>query len=341
MDRRKFIKTSALAGVAGATALSTASCSSLKFLPTGLPVDNQPDMDAYLAMMDEGMHRISQWNPVDEFTGTASETSDRAKANHVARNAYKSLYVTAMFSDLSPDDQLHPGMQSRIKKALPQMDLATSEMEKFMQGENAVSADVLQDFLNQDDDPGMRFLEQFNGQAQQSGITGSRRAQTRAMTTRMLWRLKNQAPELVIDEYQTKMKKLETNQGNDAAVSHLIATKVSEQAFWKWQQQQSSGDVTQEAVPAVYNSWTQSDFEEIGGVSKKEVPEDDKENMSSRGAKKMGIGMAIFAGGTIILAAGAFPGVFIMTVGAIFFLIGLIQLMVGAVSDKDPDPQTV
>ena len=350
MDRRKFLKTTALTGAAGASALSSASCSSLKFLPTGSIVDNQLDMTAYLAVLDEGMHRISQWDPVDEFTGTTSDSPNRSAANRVARNAYKSLYVTAMFSDLSPDDQMHPGVQARVRKSLPEMHLSAVEMKDFLDGENGVDAETLQDFVNQDDDPGMRFLEQFNDHAHENGVSRTRRAQTRIMATNMLWRLKNQPPDLVTEEINAKMEKLASSAGDDAAVRHFVATKVSEDAFWQWQQWQATAGQELNNTPGVYANWTDTGQEEteketttnheFGTTQESENNNDEPEkSLAQRGARQMGIGLALLATGGVLVAAGAFPGVFVGTVGAVYFLVGLVKLLIAGISGGDSSPE--
>ena len=83
MDRRKFLKSSVAAGITGAAALGSASCSSVKFLEESVPEEPAPDLDEVLARMDDGMREISEWDPVDDFLGPAPEGVDRTAANRV------------------------------------------------------------------------------------------------------------------------------------------------------------------------------------------------------------------------------------------------------------------
>jgi hypothetical protein len=179
MDRRRFIKSSVLASVTGATALSTASCTAVKFLESSAPEEQPPDMDEILSRMDEGMRKISVWNPVDDYSGTTDSSPDRETANRVARNAVKSLYVTAMFCDLPVSAQLQPGTQKRIMTALPEMEASAREMAEYLETDDNLSDKELRAFLNRDDDPGMQFLESFNDLARDQGIAAQRRIQIR------------------------------------------------------------------------------------------------------------------------------------------------------------------
>ena len=286
-------------------------------------------MDEILSRMDAGMREISAWNPVDDYSGTTDSGPDRETANRVARNAVKSLYVTAMFCDLPVSAQLQPGTQKRIMTALPEMEASAREMEEYLETHGEMSDKELRTFLRRDDDPGMRFLENFNNLARDHGITAQRRLQIRAMTTNILWRLKNQPPDLLLNECNEKMKRATAGAGPDIAAQNLVAAKVTEEAFWQWQQEGGGGaddDVSQ------YENWNEFGEEEEN-YSKKEK----KESGVHKGAKMMGIGLLLFGAGAGIAVAGAAPGVVLGTVGAIFFLIGLIRLLAGLISGSGSD----
>jgi hypothetical protein len=337
MDRRKFIKTSLLAGTSGAAALSAASCSSLRipkvFTASSIPL---PDMDQYIAGMDSGMEEISSFDFIEAMPGKAN-TPELKKANHFARNAVKSLYVTAMFSDLPPEGQSHPGMQRRMMLALPEIDLAASEMDEYFSTHSTADNARLQNFLLSPEDPGLQFLEKFNSTAADLGVCNDRRLQTRAMMTRIMWRLKRQSPELMIQEYELKLEKLQATNGVDEAARLHMSTMASEEAFWHWQQQQAvaQDDDPEPLAPMddkddenldQYKDWT-----EIPGTEKKnkDGEEKDKRSNTEAGARLMGIGLAVFAVSGILVFAGAYPFLIAMTVGAVMFLIGLLRLLAG------------
>ena len=329
MDRRIFVKSGILTGVTGLAALGSASCTTVKFLESSAPKEPPPDMDEVLSRMDAGLRKISDWNLVDDFTETSDSGPERDNANRVARNAVKSLYVTAMFCDMPVSAQVQPGAQKRIMAALPEMEEAARELEGHLDTHCHLSDEELREFLRRDDDPGMRFLESFNNLAKDHGITAQRRLQIRAMTTNILWRLKNQPPGLLLSECNEKMKRAYASAGPDVAAQHLVAANVTEEAFWQWQEEQ--GREPDEGVED-YSNW--NEFE----TSDKESQKSEKKKSGvKKGAKMMGIGLLMFGAGAGLAVAGAAPGVVLGTIGAIFFLIGLIRLLVAAISGSEPD----
>lgn len=328
MDRRKFVKLGILTGATGVAVLNSTSGAAVRFLESTVPEDPPPDMDEILSRMDAGMRKISTWNLVDDFTGTTDPSPDRERANQVARNAVKSLYVTAMFCDMPVAAQVQPGAQKRIMAALPEMGTAAERMEEYLDTHGKLSDEQLQAFLRRDDDPGMRFLENFNNLAKDQGITAQRRLQIRAMTTNILWRLKNQPPDLLLSECNEKMKRVSASSGSDIAAQRLVAAHVTEEAFWQWQEEPDGGP--DDEVPEYVN------WDEFGKAQDKELNKK-KVGSVSKGAKMMGIGLLMLGAGAGLAAAGATPGLVLGTVGAIFFLIGLIRLLAGLVSGSESD----
>ncbi len=324
---------------------ANASCASLKFPGTLSATDIPlPDMDNYLAEMDTGMGEISHFDFIEAAPGKA-HTQELDEANHFARNAVKSLYVTAMFSDLPPEGQSHPGMQKRMMLALPEIEKAAREMDQYFSTHSADDNARLQEFLLQPEDPGLQFLEKFNNTAADLGICQDRRLQTRAMMTRLLWRLKRQSPELLFHEYSSKAEKLQASSGVEDAARLHMATKASEEAFWHWQQQQSAVQTSvgtdsepqpPKTDPEKQDEAGESDLEEYKNWAEftetEEESEIDQKTNAQKGARLMGIGFGIFAVSGALLYAGAVPFVFAMTVGAVIFLVGLLRLLGGLIS---------
>ena len=131
-----------------------------------------------------------------------------------------------------------------------------------------------------------------------------RRLQTRAMFTEAVWRLRNQSPDLIIDEYVGKVQKLVARPGSVVETERTIATRASQKLFWETQR------------------------EALGDPSKKR-----RESRGvSRGAKVMGWGLLVGAVGGVVVLAGEFGGVFVMTAGAILIVVGLIMVIVSGIS---------
>jgi hypothetical protein len=306
MDRRRFLKASVIAGGAGAAALSSSSCSSL--LPRYKPASGDvelPDMDQYIAQVDRGLKHIEQWDPAAELSEAGSD-SEHERINNLARNAVKALYISAMFTDLPEEARSRPGMQARIKKALPEIDATATEVADYLGGLTASDREKLHKILSRRENPGMQIFEQFDKHAAENGVTLQRRLHTRATANNILWRLKNQPPDLLFDEYQVKIEKLAASESGSMTRPE-VAARLAEKAFWKWSESLDDGGADQDEEKKDYRT-------------------------AKRGARMMGIGVVIFGVGGAIVAAGGFPGVFVMTVGAVWFLIGLIVAIVGLIS---------
>src|SRR6185369_10780517 len=138
-----------------------------------------------------------------------------------------------------------------------------------------------------------QLIDTIDAEAGRTGVSDARRAQTRGLLEHVTWRLANQSPRLLVDEYLEKVHKVvDTDVATDAHQRQLIA-RIGEEAFWA-----------------------------IDERSKRDA-------RINRGLKVMGIGALVTAGGGAVVAAGAFAGVLAMTVGVVTFLIGLVILLVG------------
>jgi len=316
MERREFMNV----GAAGASAFMILGGAAWATAPTspgdGARTTAVPDMDQYLARMDSGLDSIASWSPSSacpEFAG------DRQGADELGRKALKTLYVTAMFADLPESARRHPGVQERVLKALPEMDEATSSVADYLGSRTPEQLERAQRALRDSRNPAMEMLESLDEQAARAGVSTSRRIQTRRIMTEAAWRLRNQPPALVIRETLDKVDKVSASDVSLEARRDLVAARAGEKLFWNQQQRQagvgpggSAGDST--------------------GTAERHA----RGTLAGRGAKTMGIGILVGGVAAAGTAAGAFPLVFVVTVGALMFLIGLIMLLIGLATDSTP-----
>lgn len=255
------------------------------------------DMDDYLARLDAGTERIGRWSPADVVPGWSG---DRPDADALARTALQSLFITGMIADLPVEAQMRPEVQRRIHAAMPLMDEATDRTTSFLQGVTASDLDRVQLGLR-DFAAGEQIFSALDQAAAANGLSSFRRAQTGEIFAQAEWRLRNQPPALIVGEYMEKVNKLAAADISTETRIRMLAAKAGEEAFW-----QAANEKTL------------------------------REARISRGLKVMGYGLLVFAGGGAIVAAGAFPGVFVMTVGAVMLIVGLIILLVGAATPNRP-----
>src|SRR5262245_57118398 len=130
MERREFLRM----GVAGASGMLLAGAafrSALADPLAGEPgCDPLPYMEEYLQRVDRGLAQIDSWAPSAAFPAYAG---DRQAVDDLARKSLRTLYVTATFSDLPRQAQLHPRMQERMWEALPEFDEAVTQMVDFLE----------------------------------------------------------------------------------------------------------------------------------------------------------------------------------------------------------------
>ena len=294
MDRRHFIGS----GTASALGLvGTSACAPGMRLPAQRPAAMPADMDEYLARLDAGAARIGRWSTEDVVPVWKG---DRAEGETIARTALQSLFITGMIADLPIEAQMRPEVQRRIHAAAPLMDEATERTTSFLASRTAADLSYVQLGLR-DYDAGATILTAFDREAAANGLSDWRRAQTREIFAQAEWRLRNQPPELIVNEYINKVEKLGAADIPGESQLRALAAQAGEKAFWDHSVEKTL-----------------------------------REARISRGLKVMGYGILILAGGVAIAAAGATPAIFVATVGAVTMIVGLIILLVGAFTPNRP-----
>ena len=307
MDRRDFIKRGAV-GASGIVAGGTAVNPLEGVEPPKAKVLAPDDMEAYLATVDEGVSRLSQWPLAERFPGLQGSDFD---GESLGRKAILSLYMAGMFGDLPIENQVHAGMQDRLWEAQPAIDEALDGMTSFVRRQTPEQLAHVRTTLRARPEILRDVIAVVDSEAEQSGVSEARRAQLRAMFTDVGWRLENQPPGLIVDEYVSKVERVTASDVGDAARQRWLTARYGEEIFWQ----------AQESL---------------------------RQRRISRGLKAMGIGALLFLAGLLLVSAsdgdvtsddtdallwiGLVPGI---TAGSIFFVVGLIILLVGAATSEE------
>jgi hypothetical protein len=321
MDRRAFLDASAASGLMLAAPAVGARPDLPPPLPRPGPVD---DMDAYLARLDAGMERIGAWSLTASYPGFAG---DRQATDTLARSAVQTMYLTGMLGDLPVEQQLHPGMQERMWAALPLMDDAFERMHGFLESRTPADLARVQSALRGPDRFAERMAEVLDEQAALTGVSAWRRQQMRSTLTLAAWRMASQPPALIIGEYQDKIARVDGSDIAAEARKRWLAARVGERVFW------ARADMAPGGL--------------LSGSALTDGPHTERDKRIASGAKGMGIGLLIFAGGVAMVAAGAggnadvlvVVGLGTATVGSIWFLVGFLTLLIGLMTpDDSPAP---
>jgi len=258
-----------------------------------------PNMEEYLTRVDQGLARIGNWSPT---AGVTSFHGDRAATDALARTSLQAVFLTGMLGDLPIPSQLHSGMQDRMWDAVPLFDGAADGMTAYIGSRTQEDLARVQSALRA---PGttQRVIDSLVAEADRTGVSAPRRAQLREMLQHLTWRLAHQPPSLLVSEYMDKVEKVADTDVEAEARQRQLAARVGEEVFWKADERTK------------------------------------RKRRISRGMRTMGMGLLVTAVGGGVVAAGAIPGVFVMTVGVIMVLVGLVVLLVGlATSDPKPVP---
>ena len=294
MDRRTFIDAGAGAGLLSALTLAQSSpLSGLTGPLTGGPVAAPEDLDEYLDTVDRGLDTIAEGDMATFLPGDERSLGDQTS---LARGALRALYLTGMIGDLPLEMQVDRRVQDRLWRMAPEVNESVTSMLSHLDEVTSSEWVDLQETLRRPTNPGVAIAEALTRKGALAGMSRKRRLQTRAMITHIALRLRSQPPDGLVQEYKDKVSRVMDSDGFDAMARRNLAAELGEQAFWD--------------------------------LSGRQEPE----GGTPAGIKTLGWGVAITGAGTVIVLAGAFPGVFVMTVGVIVMLVGLIQLIVYVLS---------
>ncbi len=322
MDRRNFLKRTTAAGLL----LTAASCApTLRALPETPSPD---DMDAYLARMDRGMRAIAKLPVAGGIAGNvkpvAVVSEARAANERLMRDALASLYMVGSFHDVGDDGRTHPGMQQRMRDALPTMDRAvlgaTSLLESMDDKQLAKVQQVLRERPEIVDDLGAR-IDAFGAN---SGISVERRLDLRTSMEDLAGRMRTQNPAIIVSEYTKKVRRVEAQSGIHAESERHLVARMGRDAFWRHQQDLGKRHL----------AWRER--------LRMGPPDGNAANPTlTTGAILLGVGASIEVVGLICLAAGSEGGWMLLgvTIGPIVLAIGLIVLVIGLIIEASAEPE--
>ena len=331
MDRRDFLE-----GAGGLAALGAAGCNNLVGgLLTTPAVPTDVDMGAFLKRLDGAMAAIVEPPPgfgsalgrVLPASAVDGVTASGLRKVELVRESLRSLLLVGSFRDLPEKAQVHPGMQLRIRHAMPELDASTRGMRDALEDMSPTELHDVGRALRKDDALGPRILAALDDEAAAIGVMPERRAQMLRMGHDVCFRLRQSAPGL-IDEYGKKMRKLERLDRSNRAAEQRIAARMGPD-FLGWraeiEEHVRSWNVASGGDPVAPPAGAQV-------VTASDPPSDDRgDTVLLAGGIILGLGALVLAVGGIVLAVGGgLGGAIAMTVGGVVSLAGIITLIVGA-----------
>jgi hypothetical protein len=246
MERRDFLKASAVCGAAVASAGASGGCAAVgadAAMPGASPTPFG-DMDGFLAGLDKMLEEIAKGRPLkslvaspEKLTSADPDSPFRTpRGEQLFRKSLSSLYLVASFRDLPEEQRLHPGMQARMWRAMGDMDEAVFGTAQMLEELKPSERLALQKRLKDDPDLAMRIGEELDKSATEAGMSPERRLNIRTLSSHISWRLKNQSASVICDEYVGKVRKVAARRGLTEETQRKIAAgAMSSGALWEEQ----------------------------------------------------------------------------------------------------------
>jgi hypothetical protein len=339
MHRRGFLQAGVSAGV-GAAAIGTVGCGGLGLHldpAASLPPPSDAEMAAFFKRLDGNMEAVSKGpNPVAKLVPGARlpDTPEFLRGDEVLRKALRSMLLVGSFHDLPEEGRVHPEMQDRMWCGMADMDSGMLGVHELLSELTPTERADLGRLMRKDPDLGMRVVEAIDDHAAATGVPMKRRLHLREIASHVCFRLRQSTP-LFLDEYTGKVERVKARRGSVEEVQRRLATQMGDQAFWAFHAR----------TVAMAGQWRVADAAPASHVEEEEEestahpappPPAPAHHPKGGGAITAGailLGVAAVSAGTgaLIVSAGAFGGVFLITLGALLGIGGLITLLVGLI----------
>lgn len=282
--------------------------------------------------------------PRKEGDDEASRALDEERLR-TARAAMRSFYFFGAVLDLPEHLQLHPGIQQRMQRMADESTYAAQRITALLESLTPEELRRLQKAFKDDPELGMKIGARFHDVAKEDDFGFKRRADLRLAFDDIGRRMAAQNPELLIEPYVSKVRRLEAKPQTLAEHQRELSVRLGEEAFWGYQERAVKHVMAWDAaysnsprnylarVQEVYPEESSGPAEDSGGST------ETAGNVVQAGLVMMGVGLLSTGVGALLLAAGSSGAgnsvlgviglILGVTVGPALFAIGLLVLIVG------------
>ena len=196
---------------------------------------------AFNAMLDDQLGMLSKPGLLQRIVGnyTGKPVTDDVQQKLTAQDAMfrrllSTVLLTQGFRELPLETQVHPAVQDRMWKHSDLIANTVFEIGDMLANLDETQRKNIQTTMRKEPDLAMTLGEALDDRAGRAGLSRSRRKQLRAMMQQTTFRLRDQHPAAVIDEYVDKVDRLRPT-SPDHARAIDAAEELSERAFWRRQ----------------------------------------------------------------------------------------------------------
>ncbi|MBW2453267.1 MAG: hypothetical protein JRI68_02100 [Deltaproteobacteria bacterium] len=247
MERRRFLH---LGAAAGAAVTGGSGCGLLLGGPASATAD-LPNMAAFFAKLDGAMEAVANGDPLADLVGPRCPAAKRGQPSNersadtqqthqpfspndklLVQKSLRSLLLAGAVHELPEAARHHPGMVARLNAGMGEMDEAVFGMTELLEGLSPGDRVELGRRIQQEPGLPMRVAESLDADASALQVPHERRLRLRRLASHVSWRLRNQPPENLLDEYTTKVRRLAARNGYDEEMQRKLATQASTAALF-------------------------------------------------------------------------------------------------------------
>jgi len=205
------------------------------------PLPSAEEIAKVVREMDERLAWIDRHDARDKLfggthAGSSADLVEREQKTKLFRQAMRTLYVTGRFMDLPDEVKMHPDLQSRLWNAQPDMDEAVLGMTEVLESLRPEDHAAIQSTLRAQPDLMEGLASIMDATAKEDGLPVRRRAAVRTTTLSLADRMAKQAPNLVVDPYVRRVRRLQARPIPTTGAARAMAARLGEDAYWQQEQ---------------------------------------------------------------------------------------------------------
>ncbi|MBK7397344.1 MAG: hypothetical protein IPJ34_13870 [Myxococcales bacterium] len=258
------------------------------------------------------------------------------------RAVMRSLTVVGVLQEVPVEVQTHPAIQRRLWDSMADMDFAVGESRRRLAALTPADHRNIRELLSKPGvEVGDEIFASLDRDAAAAGMSTARRLHLRSLGREVTGRLR-QSPQMFADEMLTKLDRAIAAAADPVAWTEL---RMGKAAYAELTEKVAVGQAafgTKKLAAAVSSSaLTPAELARIQSHSMLDVPtsppsleppkKKSKTTVLQVGGYMLGIGVVVTALGGVIVAAGPVIGLFVMTLGVLGLLGGLVVTLVGAI----------
>lgn len=336
-DRRGFLGASVGSVVAG--------CAAGTRVPKG-PVEVAAAAEEVLARLDRALlygeakpHPLAGLDKGSGFGKGSGAVDDERYVRAVMR----SLTVVGILQEVPVEVQLHPSIQRRLWESMADMDFAVHESRRRLAALTEADHRKLREVLSKPGvEVGAEIFASLDRDAAAAGMSTARRLHLRSLGREVTGRLR-QSPQLFADEVLTKLDRAVVAAAADpvAWTEHRMGKAAYADLTAKVSLGQAAFGTAKLAATTSASALTPAELARIQQHSVLDVslapqptapaPTKSKTKVLAVGGYMLGISLVVTGVGAAIVAGGTFGGMFVITLGVLGLLGGLVVTLVGAI----------